>query len=81
MACACKVTQQINYLQKKYGTNMPKSNKKDFKLNVRLLLEKLFLSLLIIPILPFMLLHILFVAIFKKKKNIQIDRFFKRSIA
>ena len=37
--------------------------------------------LLIIPILPFMLLHILFVAIFKKKKNIQIDRFFKRSIA
>ena len=39
MACACKVNQQINEIQKRYGVTN-KKNEKNFKIDIQLILKQ-----------------------------------------
>lgn len=71
MACACKVNQQIDYLHKKYGDNIPKNK----KTNIAASVENAFVYLLLIPLVPFMLVYVLVKAIMGK--NIHLDKIFK----
>jgi hypothetical protein len=75
MACACKVTQQIDYLHKKYGDNIPKSKKTNIAASIEAKLENIFIFILLLPLTPFLLLYILFKSI--KGQTITIDNFFK----
>ena len=72
MACACKVNEQIGYLQKKYGHKIPTSKKSILGFRFKETLKALLIYLLVIPLLPLMLLHVLYVSIFKKDKTINV---------
>lgn len=83
MACACKVNQELEYLQKKYGHNMPKSKSS----NIRGIVSGFFkqigiligILILAVPFLPLMLIGILIRLAVKRKKPIEIDKIFKLS--
>lgn len=62
MACACKVNQQITYLQKKYGTQMPKSGKVKYRepLTLKDLLNKFLLLLIGLILTPLIFIYLLF---------------------
>lgn len=77
MACACKVNQEIEYLQKKYGHNMPKSKSSDIRGMVTGFFKQMGILVLAIPFLPVMLVGILVHLIVKKEKPIKIDKIFK----
>lgn len=77
MACACKVNQEIEYLQKKYGHNMPKSKSSDIRGMVSGFFKQMGILVLAIPFLPVMLVGILVHLIVKKEKPIKIDKIFK----
>ena len=77
MACACKVNQEIDYLHKKYGHNIPTSKKTTISFNIGRTLQAIGIWLIAIPILPFMLLHILYKAIFTKEKAISVKKLMK----
>ena len=77
MACACKVGQQMTYLQKKYGSEQPPQSKKThiidlFKQKVR----NIGYYLLLLPTIPFMVIFILIQRI-KGIKSINIEKTFK----
>lgn len=76
MACACKVTQQINYLQKKYGTTPPESKKTNIRGNFGPMMISLFGRILAILLSPLMMVYIIIAAIMGKK--IRIDKFLKK---
>lgn len=73
MSCACKVSRDLTYLQKKYGTNPPKS--KSFHLNVNFysVLKILFFSIILCLCMPFMILHVLL----NRNKKIDIAKLFR----
>lgn len=77
MACACKVNQEIEYLQKKYGHNMPKSKSSDIRGMATGFFKQMGILVLAIPFLPVMLVGILVHLIVKKEKPIKIDKIFK----
>ncbi len=72
MACACKVNKQIDYLHKKYGHNIPVSKPTMLKFKIGEFFKKIWLYILIVPILPIMVLHVLGTALFGKNKTIKI---------
>ena len=59
MACACKVQQQLDFLDKKYGVEGPKSKKTAISGRVKSLFNGLFLIILKIMVMPIMLLFII----------------------
>lgn len=77
MACACKVNQEIEYLQKKYGHNMPKSKSSNIRGMVSGFFKQMGVLVLAIPFLPVMLVGILAHLMVKKEKPIKIDKIFK----
>ena len=56
MACACKVTRQLDFLHKKYGDKLPERRKTDIIGKVRAKTTNLFLYAFAIPLLPFIAL-------------------------
>lgn len=74
MACACKVNQDVSYLAKKYGTNMPVSKKLEITFNIKRIMTVLVTYMVLILAFPLFLVHILYVILFKKDKTIKIDR-------
>lgn len=71
MACACKVNQQLSYLQRKYGVDGPKKkNRKPF--NFKIMLFNIINLIVCILLSPIILLTILF----NKKKVINIGKVF-----
>ena len=72
MSCNCKVAKQITYLEKKYGHNMPVSKQSKIKFRFSEFLKSLLIGFIGILFLPIMILHVLFVLIFKKDKKISI---------
>lgn len=72
--CNCKVNQQITYLEKKYGHNMPVSKKTTIRLTVKEFFISLFTFLIGIIFLPLIILHIIFISIFTKDKKISIKK-------
>lgn len=77
MACACKVNQQIEYLQKRYGHNMPKSRSTNIRGMVSLWLKQAGLWLIAIPFIPLMIIGLIFHLIFRGSKPIEIDKTFR----
>lgn len=71
MACACKVNQQLSYLQKKYGVGGPKK-KPGFSVNAKVLVVNIFDAILAILLSPIMLMTILF----NRKGVINISKLF-----
>lgn len=77
MACACKVNQQIDYLHKKYGHNIPVSKKTTISFQVKEFFKSLLIWIVALPILPFMLIHILIKGFFSKSKAISVKKLMK----
>ena len=75
MACACKVNQQIDFLHKKYGDNIPKSKKTNIVSNLEVKLENGLIYLVLLPFLPILLLFIVYKTI--TNKTIHLDKFLK----
>ena len=75
MACACKVNQQLTFLQKKYGTNIPVSKTTNIRGKVRATFRKVVLA-------PFILIAspIIFVYVVLHKGPITIDKVLKINI-
>lgn len=79
MACACKVNQQIDYLHKKYGHNIPVSKKTTISFDIKEKLRAIGIWIVALPIIPLMVAYILITAIFKKKKTISVKKLMKLS--
>lgn len=77
MSCNCKVKQQIGYIQKKYGHNIPVSKQSKIRFRTSEILKSILTYTVGIVLLPIMVLHVLFVAFFKKDKKIKIDKILK----
>lgn len=70
MACACKVNQELDYLHRKYGKNIPVSKKTMIRFRVREFFNAIAIWMVALPIMPFLFLQILYKAIFSKDKMI-----------
>lgn len=77
MACACKVNQQLSYLEKKYGVKSPESKKTNIRELVGGKLQTLVLIIIMLPIVPVLLIISIFQSIFSKEKTIYINKIFK----
>ena len=77
MACACKVNKQIAYLQKKYGHEIPVSKQKIITFNIVEFLKAIAVWLIALPIIPFMIIHIIIKA-FTKRKSISVKNLMSR---
>lgn len=75
MACNCKVGQQIDFLHKKYGDNLPKNKKTNIRGSALAILENTLLYIAIIPLTPLMLIYLIINSISGKK--IHIDKLVK----
>lgn len=71
MACACKVNQQLSYIQRKYGVDGPKQ-KAGKVFNTWIILTNIFNAIAAMLLIPFMLISILF----RSKKTINISKIF-----
>lgn len=74
MACNCKVNQQIDYLHKKYGHNIPVSKTKKVSFTAKEIFKTVSSGLLVLLLIPFMLLHVAYVSIFKKDKTVNMGK-------
>lgn len=72
MACACKVTQQLTYLQKKYGTNQPGNKKTDVRTRIKVFFVNLMNGIISLLLAPLMIISILIL----RKKPINITKVF-----
>ena len=70
MACRCKVNQQIDYLHKKYGHEIPVSKTKKVSFTVGETFKNMFVAIIAMTLSPILLLHVLYVSIFKKDKTV-----------
>lgn len=77
MACNCKVGQQIDFLHKKYGDNLPTSKKTNIRGTVLATIENIAIYVAMIPLIPFMVIYLIFKSI--QGKQIHIDKLVKRA--
>lgn len=73
-SCNCKVNQQIDYLHKKYGHNIPVSKKTTISFNIKEWFRNLLISIVVVLFSPILLLHVLYVSIFRKDKSVSIRK-------
>ena len=73
-SCNCKVNQQIDYLHKKYGHNIPVSKKTTIAFNVKEWFRNLLVGVITIIFSPILLLHALYISIFKKDKTVSVRK-------
>lgn len=74
MACNCKVNQQISYLHKKYGHNIPVSKQSKIRFTVREKLKNFLVYIIEILFLPIILIYILYKALFAKNKIVSMKK-------
>lgn len=76
MACACKVNEEINKIQKYYSYNSKERDKKKAKMtiNKKDAAETMFIYLLLVPFLPLMFIGLLFYGLFSKNKRISTEK-------
>ena len=60
MACACKVSQQLSYIEKKYGTKTKKSKKTSITVMAKVVLNSILTGVIVILAAPVMLISVLF---------------------
>lgn len=80
MACACKVNQQLSYMQKMYGNRQLNSSepKTHIVQDIKVFFHKLGLMLLLIPLMPLMFIFLVGRSIFRKTP-LKIDDLFFRN--
>lgn len=76
MGCGCKANQQISFLQKKYGNNIPSSKTTKIRETVSNAIKNILLAVVLIPIVP-IVFAALVVRNFFTKKPINIKNTFK----
>ena len=74
MACNCKVNQQIDYLHKKYGNEIPVSKKTRISFMTKEFFRHIGVYLIQLILIPFFVLHLLYKAIFSKNKIVNLNR-------
>ena len=74
MACACKVNKQLDYLHKKYGNEIPVSKTTRIGFKIKEFFKNIWIYLLMLPLLPLMFLHVLFISLLKKRKTISLKK-------
>ena len=72
--CNCKVNQQIDYLHKKYGHNIPISKKTHIAFTIGERIRHFFVYLLLVFISPILLFYIFYKLFFTKDKTININK-------
>lgn len=79
MACACKVNQQLEYLQKHYGVKEYRSSapKTHMSADARIIVHKTVISAMLVILFPIMFLYLLVRMIFFKNKRIALDKLFR----
>lgn len=77
MACACKVNQQIDYLHKKYGDNVPQKKMTNIRGSVMAKIENTIIYILAIPLIPIMFIYSAIMAI--SGKPIHLDKLINRN--
>ena len=80
MGCACKVNQQLSYMQKMYGDRKPNSSepKTHIAQDIRVFFHKVGLMLLLIPLMPLMFIFRVGRSI-SRKTLLKIDDLFFRN--
>lgn len=77
MGCACKAGRDLSYLEKKYGEHFPQSKISHIGNKIVGDIETFFLTILILPIVPILLIGSIVKSIFKKEKTVNINEVFK----
>jgi hypothetical protein len=77
MACNCKVTQNIDYLHKKYGDKTPQSKASNIRGSAMAIIENAVIFTVLLPLTPFMLVFAIGAAI--AGKTIHLDKIVKRT--
>lgn len=75
MACACKVSKQLDFIHKKYGNNIPKSKNTQISTMISNRMKEFGLLLLTIPFIPIFLVRVIFDGV--RGNTIRIDKVFK----
>lgn len=76
MGCGCKANQQISFLQKKYGNNIPSSKTTKIRETASNAIKNVLLAVMMIPIVPIVFVGLV-VRNFFTKKPINIKNTFK----
>lgn len=76
MGCGCKANQQISFLQKKYGNNVPKSKATKIRETTSNAVKNVLLGIMLIPIVPIVFVGLV-IRHFITKKPINIKKTFK----
>ncbi len=76
MGCGCKANQQISFLQKKYGSNIPASKTTKIRETTSNAVKNVLLGVMLIPVVPIILVGLV-VRHFFTKKPINIKNTFK----
>lgn len=77
MGCACKVKQQMDDIQRLYGTNIPPSKKSDIIGYLKNLLKKSLLFILTLPLFPLVFIFVVVRMVFTKSP-LKLDKLVKR---
>ena len=76
MACACKVNQEIEKIQRYYSVNGKRDKKKPrMTVNKKDAAITIFIYLLLLPLIPFMFLFAIGFSIFSKSKRLSMRKF------
>lgn len=75
MACNCKVTQNIDYLHKKYGDKTPQSKASNIRGSAMAIIENAVIFTLLLPLTPLMLVFTIGAAMVGK--TIHLDKIVK----
>lgn len=73
MGCNCKVNKKISIINEKYGTKPLQK-----KTNIIGMINDNIARVIMIICLPFVILHVLYVAIFSKDKRITLSKMFSK---
>lgn len=77
MACNCKVTQNIDYLHKKYGDKTPQSKASNIRGSAMAIIENAVIFTLLLPLTPLILVFVIGAAV--AGKTIHLDKIVKRT--
>ena len=73
MACACKVNQEIDRINKYYSYNKKsREDKPRMKVNKKDAVTVMFIYLLLLPLVPFIFLFVILFSLFSKSKKISL---------
>jgi len=76
MGCGCKTSQQLSYLQKKYGYKLPESKKTNIKDMFLGGIKSVFFIIFMIPAVPIVVIYLVIRNLITKKP-VDINKIFK----